>query len=75
VGHHVKITLMKNYRNKEVIIINADTEKQVNIGDPITSFRGEQTTVKFCEPPHKPSASGKVNGYYAGVYNLKYVEI
>ena len=66
---------MKNYLNKEVILIDITTGKQVKQGDPIVSFRGNKDTVRFCEPPHKPSASGKVNGYYASVYNLKYVEI
>lgn len=66
---------MKNYRNKEVILVDTNTGKEVKIGDTITTFRGNKEIAKFFQPPHKSSASGKVNNYYASVYNCKYKEI
>lgn len=62
------------YDNKRFKLIDKNGN-EVNEGDSIVSFRGVSTTVNFVEPPHKPSASGKVNGYYASVYNLKWEEI
>jgi len=66
---------MKNWNNKDVVCIHEDTKKALEIGDTITSFRGEVDEVRYFEPPHKPSASGKINGFYAGVYGCKYVEV
>ncbi len=66
---------MKNYRNKEVILVDCTTGKQVQIGDTITTFRGNKEIAKFFQPPHKFSSSGKVNNYYASVYNCEYKEI
>jgi len=39
------------------------------------SFRGERSVITSMAPPHKSSASGYVNNYYAGVYNLEFVEL
>jgi hypothetical protein len=66
---------MKNYRDREVILVNRTTGKQVKVGDEVTSFRGEKTTVKYMNPPHKSSSSGFVNNYYASVYDCKFVEL
>ena len=80
---------MKNWNNKEVICINSTTGQQVNIGDEVTTFRGKKRIVKSFEPPHKPSANGRiysycpsnddekpfVNGYYASVFGCEYVEV
>jgi hypothetical protein len=78
-GHKLKLTLnyktMRNWRNKEVQLVNETTGVRVSTGDTITSFRGQQSIVRDVEPPHKPSASGRVNGYYASVWGLKFVEL
>ena len=66
---------MRNYRDKEVKLVNTNTGKEVKIGDTVTDFRGETTTVKHVQPPHKSNASGYVNDYYASVYNCKFVEV
>jgi|LakMenE01Jun11ns_1017448.scaffolds.fasta_scaffold9959586_22 hypothetical protein len=63
------------YDNKQFKLINKDTGIEVNEGDDIVSFRGVATKVNYVQAPHKPSSSGKVNGYYASVYNLKWEEI
>lgn len=64
-----------NWRNKEVILRDEKTHLRFDIGDVVKTFRGNVETIKYIEPPHKPSASGKVNNYYAGVYGLEFVEI
>lgn len=66
---------MKNWRNKEVQLINEKTGEVVNKGDIIVTFRGERSILREAYPPHKPSASGRVNGYYASVWGLKFVEL
>ena len=66
---------MKNYRNKKVKLVCADTGKQLFIGDSIASFRGEKTTIKNMRPPHKSSSVGFVNSFYASVFNTKFVEL
>lgn len=62
---------MKNYNN-ETVILTDSKGKEVKIGDILTDFRGDKEVFKYAEPPHKPNASGKVNGYYAGVYDCKF---
>lgn len=63
------------YDEKKFKLVNKDTGIEVNEGDDIVSFRGEATKVNYAQAPHKPSANGKVNGYYASVYNLEWQEI
>ena len=80
-GHKLNLTLnyktmtWRNYRGKQVQLVNETTGVRVLIGDTITSFRGQRAIVREVEPPHKPSASGRVNGYYASVWGLKFVEL
>ena len=66
---------MKNYNGKEVKLVCSSTGAQKNIGDEVMSFRGDLATIKSMRPPHKSSSSGFVNSFYAGVYNLKFVEV
>jgi hypothetical protein len=66
---------MKNYNGKEVKLVCLSTGVEKSIGDTVLSFRGELATIKSMRPPHKSSASGYVNNFYAGVYNLTFVEV
>ena len=66
---------MKNYRGKEVKLVCSSTGVEMNIGSEILSFRGERSVITSIAPPHKSSASGYVNNYYAQVYNLEFVEL
>jgi len=66
---------MTDYAGNKVVLVSTDTGAVVNVGDAVVTFRGESDVVRSIEPPHKPSASGRVNGYYAGVYNLKFVVV
>lgn len=66
---------MKNYNGKEVKLVCASTGVEKGIGDEVLSFRGDLATIESMRPPHKSSASGYVNNFYAGVYNLKFVEL
>jgi len=70
---------MKNWNNEEVICIDKTTGKKVEVGSHVVSFRGEVHTVKHLEPPHKPSASGRIyteenfgGGLYCGVFNCTF---
>jgi len=67
--------MMTDYAGNEVVLVHVSTGAVVNKGDAIVSFRGVSDEVRSIEPPHKPSASGKVNGYYASVYDLKFVAV
>lgn len=51
------------------------TGNPVNRGETITDFRGESDILESARAPHKPSSTGHVNNFYAGVYGLKWVEI
>jgi hypothetical protein len=66
---------MRNWRDKEVKLINRTTSEEVKIGDIVTDFRGETAKVKYMNPPHKSSSNGFVNNYYASVYDCKFVEL
>jgi len=64
-----------DYSGKEVAIMHSVTKKFLTIGDEIKSFRGNRDVILHVEPPHKPSSSGRINNYYAGVYDLEFVRV
>jgi len=66
---------MKNYRGKEVKLVCSSTGVEMSVGSEVLSFRGERSVITSMAPPHKSSASGYVNNYYAHVYNLEFVEL
>jgi len=66
---------MKNYNGKEVKLVCSSTGVEMSVGSEVVSFRGEREVITSIAPPHKSSASGYVNNYYAGVYNLEFVEL
>jgi hypothetical protein len=66
---------MKNYRGKEVKLVCSSTGVEMSVGSEVLSFRGERSVITSIAPPHKSSASGYVNNYYASVYNLEFVEL
>jgi len=66
---------MKNYRGKEVKLVCLSTGVEMSVGSEVLSFRGERSVITSMAPPHKSSASGYVNNYYAHVYNLEFVEL
>ncbi len=66
---------MKNYNGKEVKLVCSSTGVEMSVGSEIVSFRGERSVITSMAPPHKSSASGYVNNYYASVYNLEFVEL
>jgi len=60
-------------------LIHKKTGKEVAVGDKITSFRGEETTVQFFREPHAARSSGKVvtaedREFYVGVYGMEWVD-
>ena len=66
---------MNNWNGKKVKLVCASTGDEKSIGDTVLSFRGDLATIKSMRPPHKSSASGYVNNFYAHVYNCKFVEL
>lgn len=66
---------MKNYNGKEVKLMCVYTGIEKKLGDVVVNFRGEEGIISSMRPPHKSSASGYVNNFYAGVYDLEYVEV
>tara|TARA_Y100000114_G_scaffold86296_1_gene79839 strand:- start:4599 stop:4799 length:201 start_codon:yes stop_codon:yes gene_type:complete len=66
---------MIDYAGRKVALVDANTGVEIKKGDAIVTFRGKSDEVRFIEPPHKPSASGRVNGFYASVYGLKFVVV
>ena len=66
---------MINYRGKEVKLVCSSTGVEMSVGSEVLSFRGERSVITSIAPPHKSSASGYVNNYYASVYNLEFVEL
>lgn len=53
------------------------TDREINVGDEVVSFRGERTTVKGVEKPQYPHQEGRITtglGYhYVGTYNLEWI--
>ena len=54
-------------------LINTTTGEQINIGQIVTTFRGEQKILRNFRPPHKPSSTGRVgldnlDGTFFGEY-------
>lgn len=64
-------------------LVDEKTGREIQLNETLTDFRGDTAVLTGLEPPHKPSASGKVvvlegDGtrlYYAGVYGLKYIKV
>ena len=69
------MSALKNYRNIPVKLVHTPTGNELTVGDVITDFRGETTTISSMRPPHKSSSAGFVNNYYASVYGCEWVEI
>jgi len=56
-------------------LIDKATGQGIRPGDFIQSFRGEIVRADHWQAPHKPGASGKVNGFYASVFDLKWKKV
>jgi len=41
-------------------LIHEKTRLPVKVGDTVTSFRGEETVIRWIEEPHKPASTGRV---------------
>ena len=59
-------------------LIHNTTGSQVQVGDKVKSFRGENAVVKRFSKPHKPASQGKVlttlGEHYVAVYDMKWVD-
>lgn len=60
-------------------LINSMTGKQINPGDGVTTFRGDECVLRNFRPPHKPSSTGRVgldnlDGTFAGEFFPSVIE-
>lgn len=64
-------------------LIHINSLKNVELGDVVRSFRGDQGVVHHFVPPHKPSSSGHVSVRvdthqemynYVGVWGLEWID-
>ena len=62
-------------------LINSTTNREVKIGDTVTSFRGEKYEVRSWSIPHNEGSTGRMyvregkleGSYYPSVFNCKFV--
>lgn len=64
-------------------LIHSQTKEEIKEGSVIP-FHGQNVTVTYCPPPHKPSSQGKMqaqlpNGentteYYCSVFDCEWIE-
>lgn len=65
-------------------LVYTATGKEVRVGDRVKTFNGDEVTVTYFRPPHKPSSSGKVsvksdgrdysNEYFVSVIGAEWIE-
>ncbi len=59
-------------------LIHKSTGKEVQIGDAVTSFRGEAATVSYVSKPHSPASTGRVGvdggEFFPSVFDLEWVD-
>jgi len=64
-------------------LVYADTQKEVQVGDEVTDFRGDKCTVLSFKKPHKAASSGHVElrddlgqerEYYVTVIGAEWIE-
>jgi len=63
----------ENYNGVLYRLVKKETGEPVSIGDTILNFRDEPDKIKNASCPKKESSTGHVNGYYAQVYDLKWI--
>jgi len=63
-------------------LVYTETQTPVQVGDITSTFRGEDVTVTYFRPPHKPASSGKISvkdendrtaEYYVGVIGAEWI--
>ena len=62
-------------------LINSTTNKEVKIGDTVTSFRGERFELRSWSEPHHEGSTGRIyvregkleGSYYPSVFDCKFV--
>ncbi len=64
-------------------LIYKNTQKEVKVGDEVTTFRGEKARVTFFRQPASPASSGKIsikmngedyeNEYYVSVIGAEWI--
>jgi hypothetical protein len=65
----------ENFNGATFRLVTEDDMQPVSLNDPIENFRGEPDVLRNATCPRHGASSGHVNGYYAHVYGLKWVEV
>lgn len=70
------------YDNQPWVLVDTETERPVEVGDTVTSFRGDEFVVQSGTAPHKVSSAGRVyvheegsdydRGFYPSVVGLSW---
>ena len=65
----------QSFKGATYRLVNEDDMQPVSLNDPIENHRGEPDVLRDPVCPRHGGSSGHVNGYYAQVYGLKWVEV
>ena len=65
----------ENFNGATFRLVTENDMQPVSLNDPIENFRGEPDVLRNAVCPRHGASSGHVNGYYAHVYGLKWVEV
>jgi hypothetical protein len=63
----------ENYNGILYRLVKQETGEPVSIGDDIVNFRDEPDKIKNAVCPRHEASSGRVNGYFPHVYDLKWI--
>jgi len=65
----------ENFNGATFRLVTENDMQPVSLNDQIVNFRGEPDVLRNAVCPRHGASSGHVNGYYAHVYGLKWVEV
>ncbi len=68
------MAIHQGYSGKSFKLVNKSGQ-QVEITHEVVDFRGDTEVVTSIRAPHKSCSEGHVNEFYAGVFDLKFVEV
>lgn len=63
----------ETYNGVTYRLVTEDEMQPVSYGDAIMNHRDEPDTIKNAACPRHEASSGRVNGYFPHVYDLKWV--
>ena len=70
-----KNMIEENFNGTTFRLVTENDMQPVSLNDPIENHRGEPDVLRNATCPRHGASSGHVNGYYAHVYGLRWVEV